>query len=246
MPSVDEVAKEPGKEPRATPSARRGEGSGGATARRLLKQLAELPILVVLAFGIAVLIKTFLIQAFYIPSGSMQRTLDVGDRVLVEKLSYRIGDPVRGQVIVFAKSVLPGRQPDLPWQEDFRNLIREVLGLPTGREEDYIKRIVALGGDKILYSGKPRHLVVNGERVPEPYVKSKDRFSTAITPGNCRGMGLMSAGDEGCRVPAGRVFVMGDNRPDSQDSRLIGPIKEQKVVGRAFVIIWPLDHFAGL
>ncbi len=225
------------------PSSKKGAGDSGA--KKLVRQLMELPLLVLVAFGIAVLIKTFLAQAFFIPSGSMKPTLRNGDRVLVEKLSYRFGDPERGQVVVFAKTVLPGPQPDLPWDEDLRNLIREVLGLPTGREEDYIKRIVAIGGDRITYEGRPRRLEVNGRTVPQPYLKRPDRFSPAVTPANCKGMHLLPAGDA-CRVPAGRVFVMGDNRNKSMDSRVFGAVEENMLVGRAFVIIWPLRDFAGL
>jgi signal peptidase I len=222
---------------------------GGPEQRRprgALAQLTELPLLILLAFGIAVVIKTFLLQAFFIPSGSMLPTLQVGDRVLVEKLSYRFGDPARGDVVVFAKSVFGRHEIELPWYLDVRNFMRELLGLPTGSEQDYIKRIVALGGDTVRYTGSPRHLVVNGKTIAEPYIRGgRDDFSPALSARDCRRL-RMSAAPDGCRVPAGRVFVMGDNRGDSEDSRVIGPIKETKIVGHAFVIIWPPGDLAGL
>jgi signal peptidase I len=212
--------------------------------QRFVSHLTDLPMLIVIAFLIAVVIKTFVLQAFYIPSESMIPTLGIGDRVMVEKLSYRLHDARRGDVVVFARSVF-GKPPDVPWNEDLRNFFRELLGLPTGGEEDLIKRIVAVGGDTIRYQGKPRQMYVNGDPIEEPYIRGIDRFSGSITDRNCRGLHMDKA-EGGCRVPAGRIFVMGDNRSQSEDSRLIGPVDEDRIIGRAFVIIWPLGHFTGL
>ncbi|HVM34170.1 MAG TPA: signal peptidase I [Actinomycetota bacterium] len=212
---------------------------------RVTRQLLEIPILVGLAFVIAIVIKTFLAQAFYIPSPSMRPTLVEGDRVLVEKLSYRFGNPDRGDVVVFAKEVF-GVSQDLPWQEDVRNFFRELLGLPTGTEEDYIKRVVGVSGDVIRYAGEPRRLTVNGDVVEEPYLrKGADRSSQTLTGRDCERLD-MERKARGCIVPAGRVFVMGDNRGNSEDSRVIGPIEEDHIVGRAFVVIWPFRNWSGL
>jgi signal peptidase I len=213
--------------------------------RSVIAQILELPVLVLFAFLIAVIIKTFLIQAFFIPSGSMLPTLKVGDRVLVEKVGYRLGEVERSQVIVFARRAVIPNPPDLPWYEDARNFLRELLGLPTGSENDYIKRVVALEGDVVRYAGKPRQLSVNGEVVAEPYIKGgRDKASTSVTSQSCPIRMKRSA--DGCLVPEGNLFVMGDNRSNSQDSRFIGPIKSSDVVGRAFVVLWPPSHFGGL
>ncbi|MGH2752107.1 MAG: signal peptidase I [Actinomycetota bacterium] len=214
-------------------------------SNNLLKQVAELPLLIVLAFAIAVVIKIFLVQAFFIPSASMNPTLVRGDRVLVEKVGYRMGEPRRGHVIVFAQETAR-KPPDLPWSEDVRSFFRELLGLPTGEETDFIKRVVAVGGDVISYQGDTRRLVVNGERIDEPYLSGgKDTGSTKISASNCKGMKLQPR-DSGCRVPAGTVFVMGDNRSNSMDSRVFGPVEEDEIVGRAWLIIWPPEDFGTL
>ena len=234
----DQPASEP--EPKPEPAS-----LGTATKpkkRSWLRHLAELPVLVLIAFVIAIVIKTFLVQAFFIPSGSMIPTLHVGDRVLVEKISYRFGGPERGQVVVFEKSVF-GEAPELPWYDDARNFVRELLGLPTGIEEDYIKRVVAVGGDTIRYFGQPRQMFVNGTEVAQDYVnRGRDAASPTITAQDCKRLQMQIDG-AGCIVPAGKVFVMGDNRGNSEDSRILGPIDEDKIVGHAFLIIWPPQDF---
>lgn len=213
--------------------------------RGFLRQLAELPMLIIFAFLIAIVIKTFIVQAFFIPSGSMIPTLRVGDRVLVEKISYRLHDPRRNDIVVFARELL-GPPPDVPWPQDIRNFLRELVGLPTGDEEDFIKRVVAVGGDTIRYEGSPRKLVVNGEQVDQSYINHEaDRSSPTLTEKDCKRLRMEPEGG-GCRVPAGRVFVMGDNRGNSQDSRFLGPIEEDKIIGRGFVIIWPIANLGAL
>ncbi|HWL66079.1 MAG TPA: signal peptidase I [Actinomycetota bacterium] len=213
-----------------------------ARMRRWGRAILEFPFLVLIAFVIAIVIKTFLVQAFYIPSGSMRPTLEVQDRVLVEKVSYRLRDPEREDIVVFAKEVFGITPPDVPWSQDFRNFLRELAGLPTGTEEDYIKRIVAIAGDTIRYVGRPRRLFINGSAVPNPYIRGgRDSTSSSLTSADCARLDMEEA-DSGCRVPAGMVFVMGDNRPNSEDSRILGPIKEEKIIGRAFVVIWPANR----
>ncbi len=192
----------------------------------------ELPVLVVLAFVVALLIKTFLLQAFYIPSASMEPTLVEGDRVLVEKISYRFHEPRRGDVVVFEKEVGPPvgtLEPEetSPW-EDLVNGVRSLFGFPTAGTQDFIKRVVAVEGDTV--EGRDGQVFVNGEPVAEPYLAPATEIS-AFGP---------------AEIPPGMIFVMGDNRTNSDDSRSFGPVEADVVVGRAFVLIWPPADVSGL
>jgi signal peptidase I len=183
----------------------------------------ELPVLLLIAFLLALLIKTFLVQAFYIPSESMVPTLEVGDRVLVNKVVYHLHPPRRGDVIVFAEpntGPAPQRNP----LSAFVHWLTEGLGLTTNPEKDFIKRVIALPGQTIEIT-RQCVVLVDNEPVDEPYLNSG-------VPGHCA-FPLH-------RVASDSVFVMGDNRGNSRDSRFgLGDIPLDRVVGRAFVIIWP-------
>ena len=188
----------------------------------------ELPVLIVIAFAAALLIKTLLLQAFYIPSASMEPTLQHGDRVLVEKVSYRFGGPEIGDVVVFEKDVGPLPATDGGFIQDITDAIKSLFGFPTSGTQDYIKRVMAVGGDSI--EGRDGRVLVNGEPVPEPWFPE----------------GTMTSDFPSYPVPEGEIFVMGDNRGNSDDSRSFGGIPEDDVVGRAFVLIWPLSDMSGL
>ena len=188
----------------------------------------ELPVLVVIAFAAALLIKTFLLQAFYIPSASMEPTLRAGDRVLVEKLSYRFGNPEQGDVVVFEKDVAVPVPEDGSFIEDIGDGIRSLFGFPTEGTQDFIKRVMAVSGDTI--EGRDGIVYVNGQAVEEPYLP--DGTATGDFP-------LYT-------VPQGEIFVMGDNRGNSDDSRGFGGVPADDVVGRAFVLIWPPADMSGL
>lgn len=198
---------------------RKEERKGGA-----LQFLKELPVLLIVALGIAILIKTFVVQAFFIPSQSMENTLLTGDRVLVAKFFYRLSEPKRGDVVVFVSptnEVAP--QLDRGPVGNFFNDIGEALGLKSS-EKDFIKRIVAVENETIQI--KDGSVFVNGKRLKESY-----RHDQSPMP------------DYGpLKVQKGELFVMGDNRSNSQDSRVFGPIKSDTVIGRAFVLIWPLNR----
>jgi signal peptidase I len=188
-----------------------------------LQFLKELPGLVILAFALALLIKTFLFQAFFIPSGSMESTLMPGDRVLVNKIPYYFHDPQRGDIIVF-ENPHPGAEPDRGIIGGFFHWLVQGLGFqrPGTAEEDFIKRVIGLPGDTV--EGKHGDVYVNGARIPEPYLPKG--ITTEPFPAHT--------------VPADRLFVMGDNRGNSLDSRFgLGYIPIDNVVGKAFVIIWP-------
>jgi signal peptidase I len=168
--------------------------SGGA-----LEYLVILLVSFALVFGF---VRPFVMEAFWIPSGSMIPTLEIGDRVLVNKFIYRFTEPKRGDIIVFESVDNP--------------------------DEDLIKRVVGLPGDTVAV--RRGHLLLNGERQREPYVNKKlpDRSFYAKT-----------------KVPKGHVFVMGDNRGNSADSRVFGPLPKKNIEGEAFLRFWP-PHRIGL
>jgi signal peptidase I len=195
----------------------------------LLAVLRETVVLVALAVLLAVVFKTFLVAAFYIPSGSMETTLNISDRVLVEKVSYRFGEVEHGDVVVFVheEASLDPEGPSNPVTGFFSSL-GQAIGVVPPSDRDFIKRVVGLPGDTINCRGG--QLFRNGQRVDEPYLDQ----------------GTTTDGCKQTRVAAGELFVMGDNRANSQDSRSFGPIQESDVVGRAFVRIWPLNHIGWL
>ena len=188
----------------------------------------EFPLLILVALAVAILIKTFLFQAFYIPSSSMEDTLLINDRVLVNKLTYRFGDIGQGDVIVF-DDPRGGFEGDGESVIDsaVRNVL-ESVGLATPRSE-FIKRVIGLPGDVV--EGREGGVWVNGIRLDEPYLKDPGFAIAPFGPVN---------------VPTDHLFVMGDNRAASQDSRFFGPIPTEDVVGKAFVIIWPPGRWGGL
>jgi signal peptidase I len=203
--------------------------------------LRELPVLVVVALGLALLIKAFLIQAFYIPSGSMENTLQVGDRVLVNKVVYHLRDIERGDVVVF--NGLDSFTPEVPYEEPTNPVARTLrsiaaaFGVAPPGEKDFIKRVIGVPGDQVACCDDQGRITVNGVPLDESYV----------FPGN-------SASDLpfDVTVPEGRLWVMGDHRAASADSRSHlgdpggGTVPADKVIGRAFVVVWPLTRAASV
>ncbi len=188
--------------------------------------------LIVIAFVAALLIKTFLLQAFYIPSASMEPTLLVGDRVLVEKISGWFGGPDRGEVVVFERR-LPGltgsdELDDESVFSDIRDAFKELFGFPTGTSQDFIKRVIGVEGDTV--EGREGRVFVNDEAIEEPYLP-EGMETEPFTP---------------IQVPEDMIFVMGDNRGDSDDSRNFGPVPEESVIGHAFLLVWPPADFGTL
>ncbi|MDJ0954436.1 MAG: signal peptidase I [Acidimicrobiia bacterium] len=185
--------------------------------------LKELPFLIVGALVVAVLVKSFLIQVFWIPSGSMEDTLEIGDRVIVNKVSYRFGDPGRGDIVVFEPETF--EEESIPTKIS-RNLL-ESIGLRTP-ESDLIKRVIGLPGETVEIRNNT--VFVDGSPLDEPYLP----------------IGL-SMRDEGpWEVPDDHYFVMGDNRNSSNDSRRFGAIDRDRIVGRAFSVVWPPSRWGGL
>jgi signal peptidase I len=185
----------------------------------------ELPVLLLIAFTLAFLLRTFVVQVFYIPSESMVPTLEVNDRIVVEKLSYLFREPQRGEVVVFAGD------DGLPAVESsgVQKVVRGVgqfLGLVPVDARDLVKRIIGLPGDVVTIEGGV--VSVNGAPLDEPYARLDADAGTYT-------------------VPDGELFVMGDNRARSADSRSsLGFVARDDVVGRAVAKIWPLDRFGSI
>jgi signal peptidase I len=201
------------------PAASGEEGDGGDTVtsrggvRRTGSSAGRMVLEWVAVIGCGVLIaltaQAFLVQAFWIPSPSMTPTLEVGDRVLVNKLSYRAHDVRRGDLVVFE------RPP-------------QASSGAEGEIKDLIKRVVAVGGDTL--EGHDGDVYVNGERIDEPYLAA----------------GTPTDNLPRQEIPEGHVFVMGDNRQNSEDSRVFGPVAEDTIVGRAVVKVLPLSDVGWL
>jgi signal peptidase I len=182
-----------------------------------LKQIFEWIVVIAIALIVAMLVRLFLLQQFYISGPSMETTMFSDNRVLVSKLSYKIGDIDRGDVVVFDRATMNGSQIE---------------------HDDLIKRVIGLGGETIEI--RDCSVYIDGKKLEETYLPSRD-------------MGLENLSDR-CGVVSmpittienDEVFLVGDNRPQSFDSRMFGPIKKDLIIGQAFVLIWPPSAWSGL
>ncbi|HMH90312.1 MAG TPA: signal peptidase I [Streptosporangiaceae bacterium] len=227
-------------EPAKVPGKAGAKGSGGKRSRSFWR---ELPVLIVVALAIALLIKTFVVQAFFIPSSSMEDTLLIGDKVLVNKVVYHLRPIKAGDVIVFdgAGSWNPVPAPQPPVSDPIVRLYHATL-VPLGHsigglfgtapgQTDYIKRVIGVPGDHVACCNARGQVSVNGVALHE-----KGYLFPGAQPSEIRFSET---------VPPGRLWVMGDNRLISDDSRLHrddpgnGTIPENEVIGRAFMIVWP-------
>jgi len=193
------------------PQANNEDGSA-----RSVKKAIEWLVVIVGALLVAFLIKTFLMQAYYIPSSSMTPALQVGDRVLVNKLSYEFGEVSRGDLVVFKRTEVD-----------------------TGNKTDLIKRVIATEGELLEISGGEIFITEKGGKdrklLVEPYL------AEGVTTQGFAFEGLCPESEANtCLVPENFIFVMGDNRSGSRDSRYFGPVDIDDIVGRAFIRIWPL------
>ena len=231
----------------AGPAADTEDAQSGASRKRRMSGWRELPILIVVALTIALVIKTFVVQPFYIPSSSMENTLMIGDKVLVNKLVYHFRSIEPGDIIVFngdgswnpnPPAVKPASNPfvrayDVTLGPLFHS-IAGLLGTPLD-QVDYIKRVIGVPGDRVKCCNAQGLVTVNGVPLHEQSYIFPDAAPSQIK------FNIV--------VPPGRLWVMGDNRAVSDDSRLRstdpddGTIPESKVIGRAFVIIWPPSHW---
>lgn len=176
-----------------------------------LQLIREWVTVLVVALVIAITVRSLILQQFYISGPSMETTMFQDNRVLVNKLSYRLHDIYRGDVVVFDRVTVDG----------------EVV-----QHDDLIKRVIGLSGETI--SIKDCQVFIDGKLLPEPYLNDYDLAQSSLDD-RCR-VPLM----EETLIPENHLFVMGDNRPQSFDSRMFGSIEQNLVVGRAFVTIWPL------
>lgn len=215
-----------------TDERRASQADGESEGPRRKKQrhpaltfLGELPGLILMAFALALLIKSLLIQAFWIPTGSMEPTLVPGDRVIVAKVPYYFHDPRRGDIIVFEEPD-PADEPERGVLGALTHWLGQGLGFTAPDNPDYIKRVIGEPGDVV--SARRGHVYVNGVRISEPYLTERtERFDDV-------------------KVPPGKLFVMGDNRSNSLDSRFsLGFVPIDRVVGKAVWIIWPADSMGG-
>jgi signal peptidase I len=219
---------------RAGTLAASGDGAGGANGAgppdvpasggqlapdtpRTSRWLREAVIVVVIAVLVAVLLRTFVVQTFFIPSGSMEPTLQVGDRILVNKLSYHLHGVGRGDIVVFS------RPP------------AENCGGPE--VNDLVKRVVGLPGETLTLSGGT--VYVDGRRLDESWLPASEQGMTRPGPG-----GTLYSLQHAYRVPANDYFVMGDNRTDSCDSRFWGPISKSLIVGKVEMRVRPLSSIS--
>ncbi|WSC23187.1 signal peptidase I [Streptomyces sp. NBC_01766] len=232
------VGTESGQESDASEAPEAPDPGGKSKQRSFWK---ELPLLVVIALVLALVIKTFLMQAFSIPSDSMQNTLQTGDRVLVDKLTPWFGaKPQRGEVVVFhdPDGWLAGEPVTEP------NAVQKGLGyiglMPSANEKDLIKRVIGVGGDTVECKGTGP-VKVNGKALKEPYVFPGNTACSTDGPGQFK-----------IKVPKDHIWVMGDHRQFSADSRYHqdkpggGAVPVKDVVGRAVVVAWPITRLNDL
>ena len=209
---------EPEPEPESAVSVGKRHSSAWRTVR-------EIPLLLGFAALIAFLLKTLVAQAFYIPSESMVSQLQINDRVVVSKIAYRLHPPRRGDIVVFdcpkAACRLKPPEPRTSMARRVLHNVGEAVGLVQPSTEEFIKRVVGLPGETV--EGKDGHVFVNGRRLIEPYLDRGTTTSTFAT----------------LTVPPGHLWVMGDNRGNSSDSRVFGPIPRTSVVGRTVLKVWP-------
>jgi signal peptidase I len=203
-----------GQPPVTNPPPGTAAGDEAPKSRRRGRWVIEAAVIVVAALVLAVVLRTFVVQTFYIPSGSMEPTLQIGDRILVNKLSYHLHGVHRGDIVVFERPA------------------NENCGGPA--VNDLVKRVIGMPGDTLtLHNG---YVVVDGKQLDETWLPKVDQGQTT-EQGNPP-YNLSKA----FKVPTGEYFLMGDNRTESCDSRYWGPISKSLIVGRVVVRVWPLSH----
>jgi signal peptidase I len=240
----DAVERQPASHARRGRFSRR-RSAGAAPKKGSL--LRELPVLLLIAFVLALVVKTFFVQAFFIPSGSMERTLHgcpgcTGDRVLVNKVPYWFGSPSPGDIVVFKgpDTWAPEVNVTAPSNPVSGALLwlGRAIGVAPPSEDDFVKRVIATAGQTVECCDAQGRVMVDGKPLNEPYIFEN-------TPIESRPFAKVT-------VPAGRLWVMGDHRSASADSRAhvgdkySGTIGVSDVIGKAAMIVWPVSRFGFL
>ena len=216
----DEASEDQTRRQPRSADTRDGSGAGASTFLR------ELPVLILVAFVLAFLLRTFVVQVFFIPSSSMEPTLQIDDRMAVEKITFRFREPRRGDIVVFEEGDTSLTDPT--GGDRFLRGVGQFLGLVPASARDFVKRVIATGGDEVRI--EDGQVYVNDAPLDEPYVVFPDNDDYGPVT-----------------VPDDHLFFLGDNRPNSSDSRRsLGFVPNDAVVGRAVVIIWPLENWDSL
>jgi signal peptidase I len=238
---ADDLAEQRKRELPSTKDVERAQDE----RRWIMPMWQELPLLLVVAFCVAVLIRSFLVQAFVIPSSSMEQTLLIGDRVMVNKIVYGTRDPQRGEVVVFRGTDrwAPENFDEQPGGvlDRIGDTLGDLVGVSRPGEKDFIKRVIGVPGDRVRCCDNDGRVIVNGVAIDEPYLNSNSPLEPPPMKDSCsirRFPELI--------VPAGELFVMGDHRGVSQDSRCQGTVPIDNVVGRAFFVAWPPSRWGGV
>ncbi|MGY1812162.1 signal peptidase I [Blastococcus sp. SYSU D00820] len=243
VPEGEDPKGDPADETAGAESAPAGSRRrrGREKERKKGSLLRELPILLLIAFVLALLVKTFFVQAFFIPSGSMETTLHgcpgcTGDRVLVNKVPYWFGEPEPGDIVVFEGPETWAPEVDVAepsnWFSGALLWLGRAVGVAPPSEDDFVKRVIAVGGQTVQCCDAEGRVTVDGQPLDEPYIHEDNPVE--------------SRGFEPVLVPDGQLWVMGDHRSMSADSRVHGPISVDDVIGKAAMIVWPLDRFGTL
>lgn len=200
------------------------------SAQKKRNPVVEIITIVVAALAIAFVVQLLLVKTYRIPSGSMEPTLEIGQRVLVNRIGMRFGDPSVGDIVVFHPAAGADRQPPVCGAASEGLGSRRACSTPTPERSDqtFIKRVVGVGGDEVAI--RDGHVIRNGRREPDAYIK----------PCAAGGMGCTFGGT--ITVPDGSFFLMGDNRGASDDSRFWGPVPKDWVIGTAIATYWPPDR----
>lgn len=217
-------AGEPADQAKPAPGDENGADEGGPERITFRQGVREILVILALAAIVAVLIQSFVVKAFIVPSSSMSPTLQIGDRIMADRVTYLFRKPRRGDIVVwrYPPDDPAGQNTSNPVFWPFEQIL-ETLHLAHRGTSPYVKRVVATEGETLEI--KKGVMYIDGERIDEPYaVKDYSDFGPV-------------------QVPEGMFYGLGDNRPNSRDSRFFGPVPYRHIIGRVFLRWWPPSRF---